>query len=214
MAVQPGTLNLSLERGIEFAPILLQCKDESVAVTGTLNPNVVGTFTPHGSFGNYDMWILEGNPSTFCYFNTAANSYVIARLLTQAALTDYWTPTVPITEPTGTYIAHGANTGTAAATDHPVDLTGYAAEAQVRRQPRGANVILDLAPVVTTPLTGEVTIPTISSTDTSALTSYGKFYWDLVFKNSGTGERLGPFVAGSFTISDTITQEGAAPPEL
>ncbi len=107
-----------------------------------------------------------------------------------------------------------ATLGTATADDNPVDLTGYAAEAQVRRQPRGANVILDLNPSVTTPLTGEVTIPSISSTDTSAITSYGKFYWDLVFKNSGTGERLGPFVAGSFTISDTITQEGAAPPEL
>jgi hypothetical protein len=214
MAVQPGTLNLTLERGIEFSSILLQCKDEGVSVGGTLAPNVVGTFTPHGTFGNYARYILDGSPSTFLYFNTTAASYVIARLLTQAALTDYWVPAAPITEPTGTYVAHGANIGTATATDHIVDLTGYTAEAQVRRNPRGANMILDLNPSVTSPTLGEITIPAISSDDTSALTSYGKFYWDLVLKNSGSSERLGPFVAGSFTISDTITQEGAAPPEL
>jgi len=212
-AVQPGTLNLSLIRATEFESVVLQCRDESVVVTGTLSPNVVGTYEPHGTFGNYDLYILEGSPSTFLYFNTTANSYVIARLLTQAALTDYWVPAAPITEPTGTYTPQGANTGTATADDNPVNLTGYTPEAQVRRNPR-ASVILDLAPTVTNAATGEVTIPAITTANTTLITSFGTFYWDFVLKVTASGERLGPFVAGTFTISDSITQEGAAPPEL
>src|SRR6266446_9698232 len=120
--VNPGTLPLSIIKCIEFPSIILQCRDDSVAVTGTLNPNVVGTYVPSGTFASYPLFILAGSPSTFLYFNTVASSYVIARLLTNAVLTDYWSPAAPLTEPTGTYVAHGANTGTATASDHPIDL--------------------------------------------------------------------------------------------
>jgi hypothetical protein len=212
MAITPGTLNLSLIRGTEFESVVLQCRDESVAVTGTLSPDVTGTYTVHGTFGAYTLYILEGSPSTFLYFNTPAASYVIARTLTQAALTDYWTPAAPVTEPTGTYVAHGANTGTATASDNPVNLTGYSPEAQVRRNPR-SSMLIDLQPSITNAVNGEVTIPSIPTSVTTLYTSFGIFYWDFILKNS-MNERLGPYVAGSFTISDSITQEGAAPPEL
>ncbi len=210
--VEAGTLPLTLNRGIEFESVVLQCRDDNVTVTGTLSPNVAGLFVPHGTFGLYDLYILEGSPSTFLYFNTTHNSYVIARLLTQAALTDFWLPAAPLTEPTGTYEAQGANTGQATATDHPVDLTGYIPEAQVRRTERGG-LILDLEPTLTNAALGEVTIPSIPSATTRAIESFGNFRWDFVLKTSGN-ERLGPFVKGSFTISDNITQEGDAPPEL
>lgn len=213
MATSPGNLPLTLIRGTEFESVVLQCRDESVVVTGSLSPDVTGTYTPHGTFGSYDLYILEQNPSTFLYFNVAASSYVIARLLTQAALTDYWTPAAPITEPTGTYVAHGANTGTATATDNPVNLATYTPEAQVRRSARGG-LILNLQPTVTNAGTGEITIPVIPTDDTELITSYGIFYWDLVLMVTATGERLGPFVQGTFTISDNITQESAAPAEL
>ena len=213
MAVQPGTLNLSLVRATEFESVILQCRDESVVVTGTLSPDVTGTYVPHGTFGIYDLYILEGSPSTFLYFNSNANSFVIARILTQAALTDYWVPAAPLTEPSGTYAPQGAATGTATAADNPVNLTGYTPEAQVRRNPR-ASELLDLAPTITNAATGEVTIPAITTADTTLITSFGTFYWDFILKVTATGERLGPFVRGTFTISDSITQEGAAPPEL
>lgn len=213
MAIQPGTLNLSIERGIEFESVILQCRDENVDVSGTLSPNVVGDFSPHGTFGDYDLFILEGSPSTFLYFNTTANSFVVARLLTQGALTDYWRPAVALTEPTGTYAPQGAYTGTLVADDNPVNLTGYTPEAQVRRTERGG-MIVDLEPTVTNAATGEITIPSKTTEETTAITSYGKFYWDLVLKVTATEERVGPFVQGTFIISDTITQEGEAPPEL
>jgi hypothetical protein len=204
VAVNPGNLPLSIIRGIEFDSVVLQFRDEGVTVTGTLNPNVAGTFTPHGTFGAYPLFILEGSPSTFLYFNTTAASYVIARLLTQAALIDFWVPAAPITEPTGTYVPQGANTGTATATDHPVDLTGYGVEAKVRRTVNASDVFIDLNPSITTPATGEITIPSMNAATTNALGFTGNFMWDLVLTLAG--DRFGPYVKGSFTVSDNITQ--------
>jgi len=209
MAILPGILPLTINRGTAFDSVILRLTDEDVTVSGTLNPNVAGTFTIHGSFGNYDLFILEGSPSTFLYYNTTATSYVIARILTQAALTDYWVPAAPITSPTGTYAPQGANTGTATVTNHPVDLTGYTPQAQVRRQPLGG-LVLTLSASVTDVSGGEITIAAITADDTRAIESHGDFDWDLVLATMT--DRFGPYVKGPFTISDNITQETAAPP--
>src|SRR6266478_373390 len=174
--ILPGTLPLSIIRGIAFDGVVLRCSDGKVTVSGTLSPNA------------------------------AAASFVIARLLTTAALTDYWSPTVPLTdEPTGTYLPHGANTGTATATDHPTDLTGLTPKAEVKRT-SNSDVTLDLNPSITDLATAEVTIPGISTNDTRDMDFVGTFRWDLVFE-SGAGERFGPYVKGPFTVSDNITQK-------
>ncbi len=204
MPVLPGILPLSIIRGTQFQERILRLADDSVAVTGTLSPNVVGTFVLSGTFGGYDLYILPGAPSTFCYYNATATSYVIARLLTTGALTDYWSPSSPILVPSGTYVAHGANSGTATADDHTVDLTGFTAEAEVRRTELSTDVTIDLNPSVTDPTNGEITIPSISSAATELYDFTGTFYWDLVLISGG--ERLGVFVKGSFIISDNITQ--------
>ncbi len=204
MPVLPGILPLSIIRGTQFQERILRCADDSVAVTGTLSPNVVGTFVLSGTFGGYDLFILPGAPATFCYYNAAAASYVIARILTTAALTNYWVPAAPILVPSGTYVGQGANTGTATADDGTVDLTGFTAQAEVRRTVDATDVTIDLNPSVTSPSTGEITIPAISSAVTELYDFTGTFYWDLVLISGG--ERVGVFVKGSFTIADNITQ--------
>ncbi len=203
MPVLPGFLPLSVIRGTPFQERILRCADDSVSVTGTLSPNVVGTFVLSGQFGGYDLYVHSGAPATFCYFNAAVASYVIARLLTTGALTDYWSPSSPITHPTGTYVQHGANTGTATADDHTVDLTGFTAKSQVKRS-SDSNVVLDLNPSVTDPANGEITIPGISSATTQDFDFVGTFQWDLILVSGG--ERFGPFVKGPFVVSDNITQ--------
>ncbi len=203
MPVLPGFLPLSIIRGIELQDRILRAVDENVEVTGTLSPNVVGTFILSGQFGGYDLFILTGAPSTFLYYNAAAASYVIARLLTTAALTDYWSPAAPITVPTGAYDPHGANSGTATADDHTIDLTGFTAEAVVRRNST-SEVMIDLNPSVSDPSNGQITIPGISSSDTQDIEDVGTFQWDLVLISGG--ERLGVFLKGPFVISDNITQ--------
>jgi hypothetical protein len=201
--VNPGDLPLSIIRGIEFDSVVLLCRDDSVVVTGTLSPNVVGTYIPCGLFNNYPLFILAGNPSTFLYRHPIALTYVISRTLSTGAFADYWLGTPGLTDPTGTYAPQGANTGTATATDNPVDLTGYGVEAKVRRN-EDSEVFLDLNPSITTPATGEITIPAMTATVTAALGFTGKFRWDLVLTNAGN--RFGPFVKGAFTVSDNITQ--------
>jgi len=205
MAVNPGPLPLSVIRGITFPTVILRCVDNGVEVTGTLNPDVTGTFQPSGQFAGYDLFILPGAPATFLYFNPVAASYVISRLLTTAALTDYWSPASPLTEPTGTYTSHGSNTGTATADDHPVDLTGITPEAVVRRT-TDSDVVLDLNPSVTDATNGEITIPSMTTSTTKDFDFLGTFGWDLVLVNGG-GDRFGPYIDGPFVVTDNITQE-------
>lgn len=202
--VTPGNLPLAIIRGIEFESIILQCRDDNVTVAGTLSPDVTGSFRPSGLFANYPLFILEGSPSYFVYYNLAEASYVIAAILTDAALTDYWSPAVALTEPTGTYVPHGANTGSATADDNPVNLTGYDVEATVRRTSKATDVYIDLNPSITNATTGEITIPAISSTATNALEFTGNYMWDLVLTQGGN--RFGPYVEGAFVIADNITQ--------
>lgn len=204
--VEPGNLPLQIIRGIEFDSIILKCKDENVVVTGTLSPNVAGTFVASGFFNSYQLYILPGAPSTFLYFNSNDASYVIARTLTTGALTDYWVPAVPITEPTGTYAPQGANTGTATATDNPVDLTNYDVEANVRRTVNATDIYIDLNPSITNAAGGEITIPAIDATVTGALDFTGKFMWDLVLTLNAGADRFGPYVQGEFVVKDNITQ--------
>lgn len=203
--VTPGILPLAIIRGIKFPSRVLLCRDESVVVTGTLNPDVTGTYVPSGTFSGYPLFILAGAPSTFLYFNAADASYVIARILTTGALTDYWLPSSPLIEPTGDYVGQGSNTGTASATDHPVDLTGYDVAATVRRSEK-AEVYIDLNPSITNAATGEITIPAISSGTTEALEFIGDFMWDLVLTQNAGVDRFGPYIKGPFVVSDNITQ--------
>ncbi len=203
--ILPGTLPLSIIRGIEFDARVLRAVDDSAAVTGTLSPDVTGTFLLSGTFDGYDLYVLEGAPSTFLYYNANATSYVIARLLTTAALTDYWKPASSLVDdPSGTYVAHGANSGTATVDTNPVDLTGYTVESNVKRTD-GSDVALDLNPSITNASIGEITIPSISSDDTRDMDFVGAFRWDLVLIDGG-GERHGPYVIGPFFVSDNITQ--------
>ncbi len=205
MAVTPGNLPLEIIRGIEFYTVILQCRDDDLTVTGTLSPDVTGTYKRSGVWNDQPLFILEGSPSTFCYYHPIALSYLIARTLTRAGPTDYWVLTPQSTEPTGSYAPAGAYTGTATATDHPVDLTDYTPQAQVRTR-IGGDLVLDLNPSVTDAVNGEITIPAIPDQTTEALTKKGTFAWDLVLLNTNTNERLGPFVVGQFVIRDNVTQ--------
>lgn len=83
-----------------------------------------------------------------------------------------------------------------------MNLTDWHAFAQVRKKP-GQTVVLDLEPEITNPTAGEVTIG-FTDEETASMTA-GSFLWDFVLENP-TGERLGPYLAGSCNISSIITQ--------
>lgn len=86
--------------------------------------------------------------------------------------------------------------------DVAVDLTGWTAHAVVRQTMSGP-VLLDLAPVISTPLTGIVTIPEITDELTAAL-PLGAHYWDLILEDPD-GKRLGPYASGKCTVCSLVT---------
>ena len=77
-----------------------------------------------------------------------------------------------------------------------VNLTGWTAYAVVRSAPQ-KHVVIDLTPVITNAAQGETTI-SFEKADTK-LWPPGDFVWDFVLQRP-TGERLGPFLAGTFII--------------
>lgn len=90
----------------------------------------------------------------------------------------------------------------------PQDLTGWTPWAEVRSAP-DQTLILNLNPFISDFTGGVVTVPVIEDEQTILLPE-GKFKWDATMQNPA-GQRLGPYVRGSFTIKSKITQ--GAPPE-
>lgn len=86
-----------------------------------------------------------------------------------------------------------------------VNLTGYVAEAQVRTA-YNKPLILDLAPTIPVPANGTIIIYfTDEATKAIMSPGNGDYVWDM-FLTSPSGERLGPFLAGTFTIKTGVTK--------
>ena len=84
----------------------------------------------------------------------------------------------------------------------PVDLTGYFVFADARKTYTDP-VAFSLAPVISDPVNGEITM---TFTDEQAESKpAGNYGWDLVLE-APTGERLGPYVTGRVNVTDVYTQ--------
>jgi hypothetical protein len=81
----------------------------------------------------------------------------------------------------------------------PANLSGWLAHAKVREKSTGP-VIIDLLPTITDGPNGKITIPAVPDEITnSSAWPRGNYVWDLLLERP-TGEVLGPFLAGTFTI--------------
>ena len=83
----------------------------------------------------------------------------------------------------------------------PVDLTGWTAEAEVRRG-AGQSVILDMSPTISDPTNGVIQFVNVNQnvTDVKA----GSYFWDLVLRDAA-GNAKGVFITGKFVVYDKIT---------
>jgi len=84
----------------------------------------------------------------------------------------------------------------------PFNLTGYTAQAQVRVQP-DADVILDLAPVITDAVNGYVQLSSFTDEETALLIA-GVYQWDFLLTDVNN-EVFGRFIFGQFYIVNKIT---------
>jgi hypothetical protein len=82
-----------------------------------------------------------------------------------------------------------------------VDITGWSVFAHVRKD-SASPLALNLNPTITTAATGEITIA-FTDEQTKQFPP-GSYSWDLVMQDP-SGERLGPFLAGTVTINSTMT---------
>lgn len=102
-------LNCFLSIGANGASVANSYVNSSVAVTGTLSPNVVGTWALAGTFNAAPFYTIV--VSTVTYFlsftgiqwNITTGGFAIG--------SNYWSLTTITASPTGTYTAHGSNTG-------------------------------------------------------------------------------------------------------
>jgi hypothetical protein len=83
-----------------------------------------------------------------------------------------------------------------------VDLTGWVVSAHARKSAT-SDLAFSLEPQITEPLSGGITIA-FTDEQTQALPA-GSFKWDMVLERP-TGERLGPYIAGTLSVNPIITQ--------
>lgn len=197
----PATLNLNLTRGITFGPIVFLFSSKVLGIV-TVNPGQdFFTCPDHGLTADKAVRFKVTDGELPNGINSSTIYYVIADGLT--------VDTFKVSETLdGSEVnMSGTGSGTQQVIE-PADMTDWIPYAEVRTEPEGA-LILDLAPVMTNAALGVLTIPAIQDEQTILLPpgTAGKLKckWDLIFQVP-TGERIGPYIAGSFLIKSIITE--------
>lgn len=80
-----------------------------------------------------------------------------------------------------------------------INLTGFGVASLARPQLESPNNI-DLQPVISDPTNGVIEFAEFTDAETSAM-ALGEYGYDLVLINLSS-ERIGPFIAGPFTVLD------------
>jgi hypothetical protein len=119
----------------------------TVAVTGTLSPDLTGNYTEYGVFNGYPFFVLAGSPASFLYYNTAKTSYILSQTLTAGTPGAYFLPSPAQTTTNGSYVHGGTATGTATvARTSSSTFSGVREVLAVSRQrPDGTYIPLDFA---------------------------------------------------------------------
>lgn len=89
------------------------------------------------------------------------------------------------------------------ASGDPVNLAGYAAEAKVRVVAQYPTIYVDLLPLITNELLGQITI-VVDEVTTGGLVPMD-CVWDLILVNTN-GKRIGPFVGGAVSIRHPVSR--------
>jgi hypothetical protein len=197
----PATLNLTLTRGITFGPIVFLFSSKILGIV-TANPGQnFFTCPAHGIPVDSAVRFKVTGGSLPTGIDAQTIYYIIADGLTVDEFK------VSLTVGGSEVDIKSTGTGTQEVIE-PADMTGWIPYAEVRTEPEGA-LVLDLLPEFVYPQYGEVKIPAIQDEQTILLPAgtggKNKCKWDLIFQVP-TGERIGPYIAGSFLIKSIITE--------
>jgi hypothetical protein len=93
-------------------------------------------------------------------------------------------------------------------TKTPIDLTGYTARMQARKNPQSTTVVVDLTTenggITITEVTGEIDL-FLSGTATTAITAQGNLVYDLELIEPGPGEPI-KLVRGTISLIEEVTK--------
>lgn len=103
-------INAKLSIGTNGGPLNTAYLTSSVAVTGTLSPNVVGTWTAAGVYNGLQFYTITVSTVPYFLFYNGTAWQIRANGFTGS---DGWIFTTTANDPSGTYTAQGAATGVA-----------------------------------------------------------------------------------------------------
>lgn len=117
----------------------------TVVVTGTLSPNLVGSYTRQGLFSGYDLFILAGATPAFLYFNATLATYILSTTLSTGSVANAFIPSPIQTTYLGTFVHGGTYTGTATIVGGDAGVFSKVKEivAVSRMRPDGTYIPLD-----------------------------------------------------------------------
>lgn len=102
--------NAFLSVGSNGGSIVAAYQNANVTVTGTLNPNVAGTFTQTGTYGGIPFYTIIVTGTQYFLWNAGGVEWVISVGIASGA-SNYWILATESLNPSGTYTAHGTYTG-------------------------------------------------------------------------------------------------------
>jgi hypothetical protein len=197
----PATLNLTLTRGITFGPILFLFSSKILGVVVASPGQDNFTCPAHGLSVDAAVRFRVTNGVLPDPIDAQTIYYVIASGLTPDNFK------VSITQGGSAVDIRNSGSGTQEVIA-PADMTDWIPYAEVRTEPE-STLVLDLEPELVYPQYGVVRIPAIQDEQTILLPAGNggklKCKWDLIFQVP-TGERIGPYIAGSFLIKSIITE--------
>lgn len=103
-----GTIGGSLDDAVIDADALT-----SVSVTGTLNPDLTGTYSRTGNWNGQPLFVRQSNPAAYIYYSSQYTNWVLSATLTNATQSAYFTPSSIQSLYPGTYNHQGTATGNA-----------------------------------------------------------------------------------------------------
>jgi hypothetical protein len=197
----PAKLDLTLIRGITFGPIQFLFSSENLGNATVDVATNAFILTDHSLVADQRVRFRSPDGTLPTGVSAAVTYYVLA----QGLMSFHFM--VSTTLGGSPLVLTDTGTGTLQVLV-PADMTGYIPSSEVRDEPNG-KLITDLLPVLTDATIGELTIPVIPPDQSILLPADSglvRAKWDIVFVIP-TGERIGPYIAGSFFIKSIITEK-------
>jgi hypothetical protein len=229
----PATFNIFIQRGIVYGPITITCYDDLPPLLTPDAPAITPEGAPGAATWSYKVVAVKANGSfsaasaegTTDVGNADLDETNFNRLAWGAVFdADFYRiyrtahGTTPSTDgligiATGTTFddtglpGDGSTPPAVGGPGQIVDLTGFTAHGHARRSMDAHEILEDLAPEITNPAGGEITIGKFTVAETLLFKPVTNGVWSVVLENVAS-DWLPPIVAGIYAVTTSVTRKG------